>query len=143
MIKQYLNTLFIMTEGAYASLEGDTVKVECEGQKLIQTPLHHLGTICTLGRVTLSQPLMIRCAEDGRTVVMMDRHGRFKARVSGPTTGNILLRMAQLGFHDDAERALCYAKCVVAGKLQNARQVLLRAAREDHRGGRDALVAAA
>lgn len=130
MTKQFLNTLFIGTEGAHARLENDQVKVELEGEKLLTVPLHHLGSIVLFGVCTASFPLMMRCAEDGRSFVLLDRGGRFRARVQGKTTGNVLLRKAQYEAHRDTRRTLSLCRWIVAGKIQNSRQVLLRGARD-------------
>jgi CRISPR-associated protein Cas1 len=143
MTKQFLNTLFVMTEGAYVHLESDTVRVVREGETMLQTPLHHLGSICVFGHVSVSTPLIARCADDGRAIVMMDEAGRFKARIVGRTTGNVLLRKGQHDFHNDPDRCLSFARCVVAGKIQNGRQVLLRGAREDQTASKEYLADAA
>jgi CRISPR-associated protein Cas1 len=80
--------------------------------------------------VTVSTALLHRCAADGRSVVFLDFAGRFQARVEGPTSGNVLLRRAQHEALTDPVRTLAVCRAVVAGKIQNARQVLLRGARE-------------
>ncbi len=73
---------------------------------------------------------MNRCAEDGREVTFLDFAGRFKCRVVGPVSGNVLLRKAQYDAHADASRTLEIARPIVAGKIKNSRQTLVRAARE-------------
>lgn len=130
MMHELLNTLYIQTQGAHASLERDTLRVELDGEQLLRVPLHHLGGIVAFGRVHLSGPLIRKCAEEGRAVVWLDENGRFKAQVLGKTSGNVLLRRDQWSAHFDEERTLEIARRMVAGKLQNARQVLLRGARE-------------
>lgn len=129
-MRQILNTLYVMTPNAYVHLENDTLRIEVEREKKMQVPLHHLGSVVCFGDVMMSPGAMRRCAEDGRSVVLLDRNGRFKARVEGPVSGNILLRQAQFRKADDAAFAVEMAKAVIAGKLRNARQVLLRGARE-------------
>lgn len=136
MTRQFLNTLYVGTEGAHARLDNDTVRVELEGEKLIAVPLHHLGSIVLFGVCTASASLMMRCADDGRSFVLMDRNGRFRARVEGKTSGNCLLRKAQYAAHSDREATLGLCRTFVAGKLQNARQVLLRGARDLDAAGR-------
>jgi CRISPR-associated protein Cas1 len=128
--RELLNTLFIQTQEAHAFLKDDTVKVVLEKETILRVPLHHLGSICAFGVVHVSTPLMMRCAEDGRAVVFFDFGGRFKARVTGKTGGNVLLRAAQWGAAGEPGKALDVARSIVAGKLQNSRQVLMRAARE-------------
>lgn len=127
---QLANTLYVLTQGAYLHLDHDTVRVEVEKQTQLQVPLVHLGGVVTFGNVLMSPALLGRCAEDGRAVTLLDHHGRFQARVVGPTSGNVLLRRAQHLALSNEGRVLEIARCVVAGKIQNERQVLVRAARE-------------
>jgi CRISPR-associated protein Cas1 len=127
---QLLNTLYVTTEGAYLRLDHETLKVDVEGVTKLQVPLHHLGGIVCFGNVLVSPFLLHRCAEDGRSVVFLNYHGRFKARVEGPVSGNVLLRRAQHQALADPTKPPLIARHIVAGKIQNARQVILRSARE-------------
>lgn len=129
-MKQILNTLYVQTQGAYLRLDHDTLQVEIEKKKALQMPLHHLGGITLFGNVLISPFLIHRCAEDGRSLVWLTEYGKFKARLAGNTTGNVLLRRAQHEALDNCSTTLNIARYVVAGKLQNARNVLMRAARE-------------
>jgi len=139
-----LNTLYITTPDAYLRLEGETVCVMIEEEKRLQVPLHHLGAFVLFDHVMLSPALLGRCAEDGRSIVWLDRSGRFKARLEGPVNGNVLLRQAQYRAADNVSQTLAIARATVAGKLRNSRQVLMRGAREtDNPAERDALVQAA
>ncbi len=130
MSRELLNTLFVMTQGAYIRLEGETAKVEAEGKTLLQTPLHHLGGIVTFGNVMMSPHLMHKCASEGRGVCFLGMNGRFMARVVGPVSGNVLLREAQYKAYSDERVRTNIARSIVAGKIQNLRAVILRAARE-------------
>jgi len=129
-MKQILNILYVQTQGSYLRLDHDTLQVEIEKQKAFQMPLHHLGGITVFGNVLLSPFLIHRCAEDGRALVWLTEHGRFKGQLTGGTTGNVLLRCAQQTALNQLSLTLDIARHIVAGKLQNARSVLLRAARE-------------
>jgi len=127
-MRHLLNTLYVMTQGAYLHLEGETLVVEIEHQKRLQVPLHHLGSVVIFGDIMVSPAALHRCADDGRGVVLLDRRGQFKARLEGPLSGNILLRQAQ--HRAAATQALELARAFVAGKLRNARQIVLRGARD-------------
>ena len=129
-MKQLLNTLYVMTQGAYICLDHDTVKVEVENKVQMQVPLHHLGAVVTLGNVMISPFFLGRCADDGRAVVVLDRNGRFKCRMVGRTTGNVLLRQAQHEAQRDYARTTAIAAAMTAGKVKSARNVLMRSARE-------------
>lgn len=129
-MRQLLNTLYVTTEPSYLRLDHETVRMEVEGDTRAQVPLHHLGAIVCFGNVLMSPALIGRCAEDGRSIVLMSRSGRFRARVVGPQSGNILLREAQ--FEQARSEAACthIARALVAGKVQNSRRLTVRAARE-------------
>jgi CRISP-associated protein Cas1 len=129
-VRELLNTLYVQTQGSYLRLDHETLKIDVEGKTAAQIPLHHLGGLVVFGNVLLSPFLIHRCAEDGRSIVWLTQSGRFKARLFAPTSGNVLLRRAQHAALDGAERTLAVARYMVAGKLQNARTTLLRAARE-------------
>ena len=134
-MKQLLNTLYVQTQGSYLHLDHDTLKLELgEERRPFQMPLHHLGSIAVFGNVLVSPFLIHRCAEDGRNIVWFSRGGRFKGRLSGPTSGNVMLRLAQHRAANATDAATAIARSLVAGKMQNARSVLLRAARENENG---------
>ena len=73
---------------------------------------------------------MARCAADQRDLVFLSRGGRFRAKVIGPTSGNVLLRLAQHQAHQDTAWAVDIARNIVAAKIQNARLLLMREARQ-------------
>ncbi len=136
-MRQLLNTLYVTTPRAYVHLDHDTLRVEVGRELKLQVPLLQLSAIVCFGDVLISTALLHRCAEDGRSVVWLDEHGRFKARMEGETSGNVLLRRSQhLALSDEARRT-AIGRNLVAGKLRNTRHVLLRAARES--AGEDAL----
>lgn len=130
-MKQLLNTLYVTTEGAYLNLEGETLVLSVDREKKAQVPLHHLGSIVCIGRISMSPALMERNMQDGRSIVWLNDSGKFQARVEGPVSGNILLRQAQYRKADVAEQALELAKAFIAGKIRNARTSLLRSARDN------------
>ncbi|MEW6678043.1 MAG: type I-C CRISPR-associated endonuclease Cas1c [Pseudomonadota bacterium] len=125
-----LNTLYVMTPLAYAHLENATVRIDVEHEKRLQVPLHHIGGLVCFGNVMVSPALMHRLADEGKSLVLLEDNGRFKARLEGPVSGNILLRQAQHKLAATPEFALETARAIIAGKLKNSRSVLLRGARE-------------
>ena len=122
MTRQILNTLFVQTQGAYLRLEHDTLRVEVEGEKRLHVPLHHLGGVALFGNVLVSPFLLHRCAQDGRDVVWFSRGGRFRGRLAGPVSGNVLLRRAQHEALDDPQRTLHLASRFIRGKVRNTRR---------------------
>lgn len=127
---QLLNTLYLTTPDTYLRLDNDTLRVEVDHETRLRVPLHHLSAVVCFGHIGLSAPLMHRLAEGGIALVLLDDNGRFKARLEGAVSGNVMLRQAQFQRVADATFTLDMARACVAGKIKNTRQVLLRGARE-------------
>lgn len=119
-----------MTPHAYAHLENTTLRIDVEREKMLQVPLHHLGGLVCFGNVMASPALMHRLADEGKSLVLLDDLGRFKARLEGPVSGNILLRRAHHSKASEPAFVLELARAIVAGKLKNSRTILQRGARE-------------
>jgi CRISPR-associated protein Cas1 len=130
MPTQLLNTLYVQTQGTYLRLEGETLCADVEGERRAHVPLHHLGGLVVFGNVLISPFLLARCARDGRSVVWLSRSGRFEGRLSGPVSGNVLLRRAQHEALDGDEWTTEIARSIVRGKVRAQRMVLARAARK-------------
>lgn len=134
--RRHLNTLYVTTEGAYVHKDGENVVVELERAERARVPIHKLGSIVALGRVTLSPQLMGHAAESGLSIAYLTENGRFLARVEGPVSGNVLLRRDQFRRHESEQASAAIAASIVAGKAANQRAVVLRALR-DHGAGLD------
>lgn len=127
---QLLNTLYVTTKDAWLRLENDTICVKVEDEIKLRVPLHHINAVVLFGNVGLTTPLMHRLADQGISLVFLEANGRFKARLEGGVSGNVLLRQAQHRCALDVVTVLEIARSCVAGKIKNSRQVLLRGARE-------------
>jgi CRISPR-associated protein Cas1 len=129
-MKQHLNTLFVITQGTYLAREGEALLVRVEKQTRLRVPIHTLGSIVCFGRVGVSPSLAGLCGERGVSISLCTPNGRFLARISGFTAGNVLLRREQYRQADSPQASAAIARAVVAGKVANCRQVLLRGARD-------------
>ncbi len=129
-MKKLLNTLYVTSQGAYLSKEGETVIVKVDGDVRLRVPVHTIGGIVCFGNVGCSPFLMGFCAENNVGMSFLTEHGRFLARVQGPTSGNVLLRREQYRKADDLETSAEVAKSIVTGKIANCRSVLQRAIRD-------------
>lgn len=126
-MKKLLNTLYVTTEGASLRKDGENLVVEVEGAERARVPLHMLASVVIFGAIYLSPALMAACAAAGITLVLLERNGRFQARVEGPVTGNVLLRRAQYKASDNPEDIV---RSIVIGKVSNQRAVLMRSLRD-------------
>lgn len=129
-MRHILNTLYIFTEEAYLTLDGENVVVRCDGKELGRIPLHTLEGILCFSYRGASPALMGACSERKVALSFFDRRGRFLAGVHGEQRGNVLLRKAQYAWSEDPEKSLSIAQNFIIGKLYNARWVLERASRD-------------
>lgn len=129
-MKKHLNTLFVTTQGAYLSKEGETVAIRVEQKVQMRIPIHALAGIVCFGVVTCSPFLMGFCAENDVTISFLTRNGRFMAMVRGPVSGNVLLRRKQFRMADCKDKAAQMAGFVLTGKMANTRTVLERSIRD-------------
>ena len=127
---QLLNTLYVTTPETYLRLDNETLRVEVNHETRLRVPLHHLSAVVCFGHIHLSAPLMHLLADRRIALVLLDDNGRFKARLEGAVSGNVLLRQAQFQRLADPAFTLDMARSSVAGKIKNTRQVLQRGARE-------------
>lgn len=133
-MKKLLNTLYATTEGASLRKDGENVVAEVDGAERGRVPLHMLGGVVVFGGIFVSPPLIGALARAGITLVLLDRQGRFEARVEGPVSGNVLLRRAQ---YQASEQPDDIVRSIVSAKIANQRAVLQRALR-DHGEGMEA-----
>lgn len=129
-MKRLLNTLYVFTEDAYLSLDGENVVVKQRDSELGRIPLHTLEGIISFSYKGASPALMGACAERSIALSFFDRRGRFLARVSGPQRGNVFLRKVQYAWSEDDRKSLAVSGPMIFGKLYNSRWVLERAIRD-------------
>ncbi len=128
-MKKLLNTVYVTTEGASLRKDGENLVAQVEGEPPRRAPLHMLSSIVVFGAIFVSPALIAACASAGISIVLLDRVGRFHARIEGPVSGNVLLRRAQYRTAD-GNSGLEIVRSIVLGKLANQRSVLLRALRD-------------
>jgi CRISPR-associated protein Cas1 len=129
-MRRLLNTLFVLTENSYLSLDGENVVINKEKKEAARLPLHTLEGIKCFTYAGASPALMGACAERGVDLCFFSPYGRFLARAVGREKGNVLLRQEQYRAADSSERSCHYARGFILGKVYNSRWVLERATRD-------------
>ncbi len=124
------NTLYVTSPDRYLSLEGETVIVLEQSEKIGQFPLHNLQSIVTFGYTGASPRLMSACAQRLIALSFISPNGRFLASIHGETKGNVLLRRQQYRDADSDDRCSAYARSFLIGKICNARWVIERSLRD-------------
>ena len=129
-MKKLLNTLYVTSENSYLSLDGENIVILDEQKEIGRLPLHNLEGIVSFGYRGTSPALMGACAERNISLCYLTPQGKFLARISGKTKGNVVLRQQQYDSSRDAQISLEIARSCILGKVYNARWVLERAERD-------------
>lgn len=125
-----LNTLYVTLPDAYVGSKGETLTVRSEGVKELQVPILNLESVVVFGYKGVSPEAMNLCIENNVSLVFLTPYGRFKARVTGETKGNVHLRRTQYRWSDQEEQSLLLAKRFLLAKIGNAKVSLQRTLRE-------------
>lgn len=129
-MRQLLNTLFVLSDGNYLTLDGENIVVRRGGQELARFALHTLEAVMCFSYAGASPALMGACASRGIDLCFFTPRGKFLARTCGEEHGNVLLRQTQYRISDSAAQSCRLARSFILGKVYNARWVLERATRD-------------
>ena len=129
-MRKLLNTLYVTSENSYLALDGENIVVLDGQEEVGRLPLHNLEGIVSFGYRGTSPALMGACAERNISLCYLTPQGKFLARVSGRTRGNVVLRQQQYDSSRDEAMSLEIGKTCILGKVYNARWVLERAVRD-------------
>jgi len=148
MDKIQQNTLYLTTVGSYVARDHLTLQVEvpiypenlpldertrekATGNRKLSIPIHHLESICVFGASTISPPALELCWENGVAVNYLSAFGHLQARMTGIADTSVTLRRTHFRVADDPVKCANIARQIVAVKIQNSRNSLLRACREN------------
>lgn len=129
-MRKLRNTLYIFTEDAYLTRDGENIVVRAKDNELGRIPFITLESIFSFSYAGASTSCMEACLERGISLAFFSPRGKFAARVCGSTSGNILLRHRQYEIASDPVTSLNVAKNFIIGKIYNSRWVLERALRD-------------
>ncbi len=130
-MKKHHNTLYVTTQGSYLHKERETIAVKVDGKHKAKLPIHNIESIVCFGNVTCSPYLLGHCSENDVSISFLTKYGRFLGRVSGPVSGNVLLRREQYRWADDDEKSCEVSRYILSGKIINSRNVLKRFLRDN------------
>lgn len=141
------NTLYLTTPATFVNRDHLTLQVEvpvypddlppeertrdkATDWRKVSIPIHHLESLCAFGPVTVTPPALDLCWEHGVAVHFLSQWGYLQARLTGVADTSVTLRRAQFRAADIPARCAAIARAIIAGKIQNSRNSILRAARE-------------
>ena len=129
-MRKLLNTLYVTTPESYLSKDGMNVVVSVKQEEVFRIPIINIEGIVTFGYMGASPGLMKLCTDNNVSLTFLSPNGRFIARIQGQTRGNVLLRKSQYMLSEEEGWALHLSQVMIAGKIQNYRNILRRYERD-------------
>lgn len=129
-MKKLLNTLYVLSEDNYLTLDGENVVVVNDKQTLARYPLHTLENIVSFSYKGASPALMGACGEHNIGLSFFSPYGKFLSRCIGKEYGNVLLRKEQYYISEREELSHLFARNMILGKVYNCRWSLERTVRD-------------
>ncbi len=129
-MRKMLNTLYVTREEGYLSLDGENIVLTENGKELVRIPFTNLESIFCFNYPGCSPALMGKCAKENIGLCFISPAGRFLARVTGETKGNVFVRKRQLELFSDSAVRLSFIRSLIGAKIRNTRNLLLRSRRD-------------
>lgn len=118
------STLLVAERGSAVGIDGQFVRVRCDGSVVRKCHLKKLRHILLMAeRISLSTDLLMRCAELGIALETLDFSGRTVARLTSPLYGEPHVWEAQLLARQSAKGKVL-AIAFVRGKIENQLRLL-------------------
>lgn len=119
------DVLYVTHPDATLSTDDERIIVRVKNKVVKRMPLDTLEAIVCFGSQKFNQRLMVACAKNGIGLSWITEEGEFLCRISGKVTSNVLLRKQQYKLSDHRIKCGNLARSIAAGKLLNARTMLL------------------
>lgn len=128
-MKKLLNSLYILDETAYLTLDGENIVCKSDEKDKFRLPLTTIEEIFCFSYLGCSPALMGKCVDKGISITFLSPTGRFLSRVQGVSKGNIYLRKKQFEKFMTPQTDLI--QNTVATKLSNTRYLIKRSQRDN------------
>ena len=129
-MRKLLNTLYITQEKAYLSLDGENIVCLLEEHEKFRIPFDNVESIVCFSYLGCSPALMGKCVEKMIPINFLTPNGKFLAKVSGGTRGNVHLRVKQIECFN--EKALILSRNTMAAKFANSIKLISRSRHDNY-----------
>jgi CRISPR-associated protein Cas1 len=125
-----VRSLVLMEQGLALGVDGERFEIRKDERVLQHVRVADVSDLLLFGSITLTPACISFLLRRGIDTVFLSPRGHYRGRLLARHSPHIELRTAQFAkWHDSAFRA-AIARAVVAGKVANQRNLLLRAQRE-------------
>lgn len=124
-----MRTAYVVHDGATLRREGERLVVTVRHERKQELPVHELQQLVLVGNVVLTPGAVDLVVDRGIDTVLLSHSGRYRGRITGSVSGNVVLRLAQFRALTDPAHQLALARRIVDAKIANQRALLVRRAR--------------
>lgn len=124
-----MHSLAVTEQGTRIHAEGDTLLLYRGAEVARRVRLGTIEQVLLFGRVEITSAALALLARKQVDVVFLSLQGYFRARLVGPKSPAVRLRLKQLQLAQDPAFCLRVARATIAGKILHQRQLLLRGQR--------------
>ncbi len=122
-------TLYVIDQGARLHKEGNRIVIKKGSQVIQWVHSFKIEQVVLFGNVSVTPHALSHFLREGVDVVLLGATGKYKGRLVGPETRNVILRRVQFQKYDDENFRLSFVRSVVSAKIGNMRSLLMRSAR--------------
>jgi len=119
-------TLYVTEQGARLEKEYQRLLISKHDKVLMAVPVRRLSEVVLVGRVGATTPALLMLLDADIPMSFISRTGRLRGRLVAPSAKNLPMRHAQYDRARDPAFCLEIARCIVDGKLRNARSLAHR-----------------
>lgn len=123
-MRKLLNTIYITNESSYLSLDGENLVCSVENEIKLRIPFSNVENIVCFNYMGCSPALMGKCVKEQIPINFVSPQGKFLAKVSGETKGNVFLRVNQIDIF--RQNKLLLTQNTMAAKFSNTRKLIQR-----------------
>ena len=105
-MRKLLNTVYVTSENAYLSLDGENFVCNVDGVDALRIPFENIENVVCFNYMGCSPALMGKCVSYAIPINFISPQGKFLAKVCGETKGNVFLRVSQIDYFRENELVL-------------------------------------
>ncbi|QZZ21821.1 CRISPR-associated endonuclease Cas1 [Leptothermofonsia sichuanensis E412] len=121
-----MSTLYLVHQGTTVKKEQGRYVVKLPKEEALEIPVREVERVLVFGNIQLTTAVIAECLENQVPVVFMSQLGDYKGHLWSAEYDDIGTELVQYQHQGDEGFKLATARAIVAGKLANSRQLLLR-----------------
>jgi CRISPR-associated protein Cas1 len=119
-------TLYVTEQNAILRKTSDRIRVEKDGDLLVEVPCIKLDAVLIFGNVQVTTQALVELLDHGIELAILSTSGRLRGQLTPPKAKNVPLRMRQYALAGDEAWCRSFAAEIVRAKIDNSLAVVQR-----------------